>query len=172
MLQSRWRRICAQRFYLGKLKDSRAALVLQTAWRRFSAQQIYCLHLQKIHAATVIQMFWKTFLTSFSTRSHAAVKIQAAWRGFWTCVKFQMQIMDIIDVQRIARRWLAVRQRMIRSNAARAIQSAVRCYLAKKRVVIAAIEYWASVRIQVSLFHLFWGNLSLKFKLTSYSYTI
>jgi hypothetical protein len=101
-IQSVWRG-CVKYRSFGEYFSART---IQSAWRTFirlKSFREYC-------ATRQIQSAWRGFIKSKSFGEYcAARKIQSAWRGFVCYADYMFSIADIVVVQKLARRWLAIR---------------------------------------------------------------
>lgn len=126
-IQQWWRCVSCQQQYQYFIVD---VLIIQSAFRRWRAQREY----------KAIMDF---------RRTEAAKRIQAAWRGFQSYSDYIFSLVDIIVVQRTARRWLAMRKvkQMRRDKAATQIQSQFRKYSAQYKLLLSLMN---TILIQVS----------------------
>ena len=107
-----------------------SAAEIQKMWRGHQAMDNY----EKYRATRKIQALCRGFVafTKYKKRT-AASKIQAAWRGFQGYTDYIFCLVDILLVQRIARRWLAIQEANRRrvGNAATKIQTVWRSHNAQ-----------------------------------------
>ena len=75
-------------------------------------------------------------------RNDAAMKIQAVWRGFQGYTDYIFSLVDLIVVQRTARKWLAKRKvsAMRKNRAAIVIQSSYRRFSAQKGMLFSLVH--------------------------------
>lgn len=69
-------------------------------------------------------------LTKYTT---AATILQRHWRGFSTFIKYRLVLLDIVNLQKAARRWGAIRIANRRRNATGIMQLSVRNFLVRQR---------------------------------------
>jgi hypothetical protein len=127
-VQQWWRCMSCQMQYQSFIVD---VLIIQSALRRWKAQREY-----------------KTIMNF--RRTEAARCIQAAWRGFQCYTDYIFSLVDVVNVQRTARRWLAIRkvEQMRRDRAATLIQSQIRKYSAQYKLLLSLMN---TILIQVRL---------------------
>lgn len=118
-------------------------------WRSRKARRDYLSARERTSAAAKIQALWRTFDSWRSRETKAAVQIQRVWRGFWSVVQYQMQLMDIIDVQKCARRYLAMNFRLRMVESIHVLQKCLRNYLETKKVEENRMRFFAAFKIQV-----------------------
>lgn len=182
LVQSLWRSFAYQHVYVIKLSAVRtiqryargtlarrqmmrkqiAALTLQNAWWNFV--QIWRVR----WAATTIQSLWRgslarselvrRILEDEERNDQAATVIQSAWRGFSDQVEFQTILLDVIAIQSLTRRKIAMDRREGMMNAVVKLQCAARCWFARSLLQVkirnveaaivcqCAIRSWLSVR--------------------------
>ncbi|GAX10356.1 hypothetical protein FisN_3Lh566 [Fistulifera solaris] len=119
-VQQWWRCMSCQRQYQFFIVD---VLILQSAFRSWKAQREY---------RTIMNF----------RRTEAARCIQAAWRGFQCYTDYIFSLVDVVNVQRTARRWLAIRkvEQMRRDKAAMVIQSQIRKYSAQYKLLLSLMN--------------------------------
>lgn len=129
-----------------------AALTVQRAWWTFVQRW------RLRWAATTIQCIWRgsiartelvrKILAEEQCDNHAAVVIQSAWRGFAAQVEFQMTLLDIITVQSLVRRRIALDTSETMVRALDTLQRASRCWLAKQRLNVKVRNVEAATTCQ------------------------
>jgi hypothetical protein len=127
-VQQWWRCMSCQRQYQFFIVD---VLIIQSAFRSWKAQREY---------RTIMNF----------RRAEAARCIQAAWRGFQCYTDYIFSLVDVVNVQRTTRRWLAIRkvEQMRRDKAATVIQSQIRKYSAQYKLLLSLMN---AILIQVRL---------------------
>ena len=123
--------------------QQKAASIVQRFYRTIVTRKAF---LNKQNAATKIQAEWR----SHSCRAHyqaqnAATKIQAEWRSYSCRIQYQFDVVDIIIVQSIARRWMtnkAVHNEIkeLKDNSAILIQSAWRGFQGYTDYIFTVID--------------------------------
>ncbi|KAG7346235.1 IQ calmodulin-binding motif-containing protein [Nitzschia inconspicua] len=125
-----------QAFYaMVQERKRKAATDIQRIYRGYKIYKILKGHPHVVGLQTLFRGY-KARKEYSASRSSACV-IQKYWRSYSACVVFQMQVADIITVQSVVRRWLAVRKaELVRfsahSEAVVRIQSAWRAYKTMK----------------------------------------
>jgi hypothetical protein len=116
--QSVARRWVAQRNFAAMKEDAYngAATKIQAEWRGYSTWTDF----QRVKAAVRVQALWRGALDRQSyQRYRAATQIQSLWRGFQAYTDYIFSLVDILNAQRTARRWLAIREtRKLREESA------------------------------------------------------
>lgn len=88
-------------------------------------------------SSVLIQTTWRRhWATNFYKKYRAARKIQSVWRGFQGYTDYIFCLVDILLVQRVSRRWLAIQEARRRrlSNTAIMIQKRWRIYRSRMRL--------------------------------------
>lgn len=176
------RRFLAQRLLLLLTRKTRAAVVGQSLWRGFQDRRQY-LHLmdRQIQAVRLIQAVWRHFrLRSSAVTSvvqlqslvrgflcrrrwrkinNSVLMIQAVWRSFFSRILYHMDLMDIVAVQRCARRFLAIREFQRRRRAVQVILRSTASYRIKRKLELDMLQRFASVVCQVSTGRLCTSNM-------------
>ena len=107
MIQTRWRSVVQHAIYT---QCKAAATSIQAAWRGFRIYRSY----GRNRCASKIQLAWKCHrVAALETNNKAAATIQAAWRCFQCYTDYIFTLVDVLTVQRTARKWLARRRTMI-----------------------------------------------------------
>mmetsp|Transcript_16947 Transcript_16947/g.41278 ORF Transcript_16947/g.41278 Transcript_16947/m.41278 type:complete len:2524 (+) Transcript_16947:69-7640(+) len=189
LVQTMWRRFASrrknvnrtnavrtiQKYTRGRLarrqieRQEIAASIVQKAWWNFVQNW------RVRWAATTIQSVWRgslarselvrRILEEEDSNDQAAIAIQSAWRGFSAQVEFQTVMLDIVTIQSLGRRRIALNRRCTMVNALAKLQCALRCWLARRHLQInlrdvkaaitcqCAIRSWLSVRRMVTVRH-------------------
>ena len=89
-------------------------------------------HAQKSSATAIIQAHFKGYCVrkDISALGVSATKIQACWRSHTALIQFRVNLIDIIVVQSLVRRWGVRKQRLRLNGAAVLLQTFVRRYFA------------------------------------------
>jgi abnormal spindle-like microcephaly-associated protein len=164
--------------YVSKQDQEYASLMIQKMLRGVKARKNFREHRKQFRAASCIQKYWRAYYqwfsflilaestillqrvfrgllsrkaTSFHRSQLAATAIQKIWRGFSEQVRFQIHFMDIICVQGVARRYLALNIRNKKIRAISVLQGAIRCAIARRKLSVARSAlmiqvYWRSYR--------------------------
>lgn len=153
-VQSVWRMVVLHEAH----KQRRAATKIQSMWRMAVLHEVYKERL----AATKIQSTWRMAIIHESYKQQrAATKIQSVWRGFVAYADFTFSMADIVSVQKVARRWLAIRkvhslaEEQERQKAALLIQKSWRGFVTETEYVVMKYEHYAARTIQ-SYWRRFW----------------
>lgn len=122
MLQSQWRCFIAcitYRLFIGDV------ITVQSVFRRFYVIQV---KKKEVIAASKIQSFARRMAvrSSLSIYHAQASIIQAAFRGFVKRICYGLDVLDIISIQSLGRRWLAKQMLAKQEYAVLKIQSIVR----------------------------------------------
>lgn len=170
-----WRRFASRRGYVNKTnavqtiqryarggstrrqikRQETAAIIVQKAWWKFVQNW------RVQWAATAIQSTWRCslarselvrrILEEEESTDQAVVAIQSAWRGFSAQVEFQTMLLDIITIQSLARRRVALNRHCATMNALATLQCALRCWLARWRLQIEFHEVEAAITCQCAV---------------------
>jgi myosin heavy subunit len=136
-----------------KLEDlSIAALVIQTGWRSFSCRFNYQLDLLDI---IIVQSIWRKKIAAIKTEKlrkknldQFAIIIQKHWRAYDCTMNYLHFLADVLIVQSAVRRYLAKKRvHLIRNVSATKIQSVARGAVARRvarrdRAAIAVQKVW------------------------------
>jgi abnormal spindle-like microcephaly-associated protein len=147
------------------LRRNSSARLIQRNWRLFSLRQALATLKKRRIAATVVQAAWRGFTayTSFSEalwgftllQAHlrgavdriihrrkvaAAIEIQRIFRGFLSQVSFHVDMLDIVTIQSLVRRYLAIRLRNRKEKAISVSQSFIRMQLSMRVLERMKIE--------------------------------
>ena len=109
LLQSHVRAIIARKNVRMLMHQHMVCTTLQCWWRRMKATSILLTLRVNRNAARKIQRAYRWSKENHRSKNLAAIVIQSRWRSFCGQVQYQIDIMDIVDVQRCARRMLALR---------------------------------------------------------------
>ena len=149
-LQSNVRQWIAMRVFQQRCTGHFAAIKLQSIYRGALQRSRYMklqINQRRMRAkmqdgATKIQSMVRCYMarSDFERIRSSAIRIQSSWRGFVTALQFQCSLLDIITVQKCARRRAAVRKIEQRRSAVILLQS-----LARKRL---AVHGFQSIRSQ------------------------
>jgi hypothetical protein len=109
---------------------------VQAAWRAFCCRFSYQLDILDI---IIVQSVWRKAIAKikyhrllFENQVRCAVKIQSQWRSYDCSMNYLHYIADVLIVQSIMRRYMAIKRcNAIRTDNALIIQMAVRVFLAK-----------------------------------------
>jgi hypothetical protein len=120
-----------------------AARVVQARWRAF----VQVKQMKRYYAAREIQRCWRGYVCVMDKKEYyAARRIQSAWRSFVCYADFMFTVADIVIVQKLARRWLAVRSTAVRRNSreiesVKTIQTAWRNFFYARKIQRAWTSY-------------------------------
>lgn len=159
VIQSHVRRQQAMRKNRPLLKRDASARIIQKNWYVFQLRRKRDILRERQISAVVIQTAWRGFFAfnSFSTvlwlatrlqalargaalrkiqmkMSLAATDIQRVWRGFMCQVSLQVDMLDILTVQCVARRYLARKRRIQKMREIIKIQSFFRMILSMRMI--------------------------------------
>jgi hypothetical protein len=177
IVQSIWRRRKAQNLAKAKRyeREYQAAVAIQTQWRSYDCTMNYLHFLADVLIAQSAVRRWKARKNANTLRHRHAITLQAgvrmwlsktklrrlqsaviiqkAWRGFVAYADYMFVIADVVNVQSVARRWLAIRRRRVmqaqqRQNAAVTIQRYWRRFVAETEYLIMKYEHRAATLIQ------------------------
>ncbi len=177
IIQSVWRRRKAQKLANAKRyeREYQAAVAIQTQWRSYDCTMNYLHFLADVLIAQSAVRRWKARRVTNTLRHRhaitlqagvrmwlcktklqrlqAAVRIQKVWRGFVAYADYMFAIADVVIVQSVARRWLAIRRRrdmqeQQRHDAAVTIQRYWRRFVAETEYLIMKYEHRAATLIQ------------------------
>ena len=134
-IQRVWRGGRTREVYVQEKLKFESVLAIQSSWRRYCE---YMSFQESRRSAILIQSIWRAYvgrqeMSALKWRA-AAITVQRFWRGFSAQVNYQMDLMDIILVQSLARRRFAKRHRERRLHSIDLLQGAMRCALARKAV--------------------------------------
>lgn len=130
-IQRCWRCINFKVNLKKSIQERRSATIIQAAWR----QRLCKLSLSRaLNCLVKFQARSRGFLarTHMKRSHHAATRIQRVWRGFICQILYQIDVFDILTVQSIARRLIAVRKYTILLEAALVLQCFIRKVHAKR----------------------------------------
>eukprot|EP00934_Nitzschia_sp_Nitz4_P008780 Nitzschia sp. Nitz4//scaffold206_size41850//5431//13286//NITZ4_007417-RA/size41850-processed-gene-0.40-mRNA-1//1//CDS//3329541550//8770//frame0 len=132
LIQTWWRGVLARNQLDELISRHYATITVQAAWRRY--REVTMFEISK-ECAVLIQKVVRGHLerkyTSFRKSHWAAVQIQRMWRGFAAQIAVNLDLMDIVSVQSLARVKLAKQELYRRREAVTVIQSSARCALAR-----------------------------------------
>jgi hypothetical protein len=140
-----------------RIIDQEAAVAIQRHWRGFQQRAVYA---HTIDSIIFLQANTRCYISrkEFFKRQKSATLIQCLWRGFWAQLQTQLDFIDVITLQSLARRWLALQDRDARRRAILVVQRNVRRLLAIRAFTLMQIErqqvirrYSAAVLCQVSM---------------------
>ncbi|CAJ1955091.1 unnamed protein product [Cylindrotheca closterium] len=131
-IQSKWRQIRCTLLYVQDMAD---ILVVQSTLRRYLARKRT--RLIRDYWVIPAQAYARGYLGRRALEKHrAARKIQSAWRGFVSYADYMFCIADIVNVQKVARAWLARRE----ANHARELNAAATTIQSACRVVLSKAQ--------------------------------
>ena len=135
-VQTFWRTHSTRLEYRYTMTD---IIIVQSVVRSFMARREAFNRRFKLEndSSTMIQKNWRAHNGVIHYKNYrAARKIQSAWRGFQGYTDYIFYLVDILLVQRVCRRWLAIQktQRIRNSNAATKIQTQWRVFAARMRL--------------------------------------
>jgi len=133
LIQAQWRGFLARQIYAAKVEEYLAAQTIQRLWRGFQC-------LREYRRGRVAAICIQTRFRGVQTRKtvdvalyrKAALKIQNIWRAFSAQVQYQLDVLDIVTVQSLARRMSAIAESKRRRRAVVVLQGTVRCSLARR----------------------------------------
>lgn len=148
-IQTQWRSYDCTMNYLHFLAD---VLIAQSAVRRWKARKV-ARTLRHRHAITLQSAVRMWLCKTTLRRMKAAVMIQKAWRGFVAYADFMFAIADVVTVQSVVRRRLAIKRRHVmyqqrRKHAAVTIQRYWRRFVCETELLILKYEHRAATLIQ------------------------
>eukprot|EP00980_Cylindrotheca_fusiformis_P001667 scaffold381_cov138-Cylindrotheca_fusiformis.AAC.3 len=136
-------------------REEAAAIRIQEAWWTFVDTW------QMNWSATKIQSAWRGFSARLALEQQlreeekvceeAAIVIQSAWRGFAAQVQFQLHLLDIISVQSLARKRIAIRRHHLVLTSVATLQCAARCWLARLKLQTKLREMNAVITCQCAI---------------------
>ena len=157
-LQSTMRRWIASRVFERRRTEHFAATKLQPMYRGALQRSRYMdlqisqrrMHAKMQNGATKIQSMVRCYMarSDFERIRSSAIRIQSSWRGFVTALQFQCSLLDIITVQKCARRRAALRKAEQRRSAVILLQSLARTRLAVHRFQSTRSQHKAATAIQ------------------------
>ncbi|GAX19075.1 hypothetical protein FisN_3Lh009 [Fistulifera solaris] len=177
IIQSVWRRRKAQKLANAKRseREYKAAVAIQTQWRSYDCTMNYLHFLADVLIAQSAVRRWKArrvantlrhrhaitlqagvrmwFCKTKLRRLQSAVMIQKVWRGFVAYADYMFAIADVVIIQSVARRWLAIRRRRVmqeqqRQDAGVTIQRYWRRFVAETEYLIMKYEHRAATLVQ------------------------
>ena len=100
------------------LATAMASTMIQSCWRMYSSRHAHILKMSegKEMASILIQANWRSYscrnfyLWKLAEKERASILIQSQWRSFSCHSAYLLNMMDIIIVQSVMRRWLASRK--------------------------------------------------------------
>lgn len=142
VIQSIWRSYSARTSYQFEIVD---IIIVQSISRRWAAcRQVENLKNAELFApASIIQAGWRGHQSRKLYKEHqAALKIQTVWRRFQCYTDYIFALVDVLVVQRTARRWLAIRaaQRKKHERAAIKIQAIWRKCQAQSDLILSMVQ--------------------------------
>lgn len=113
------------------IQRKKAAIKVQAEWRRYSCVDTYA---RIMFLMIKLQAMTRGFLARVSTRrwNDSATNIQRIWRGFNCQILYQVDRIDVITTQSIARRFIAVKEYQRSLSALVILQCFMRRVTAKK----------------------------------------
>ena len=171
-LQSAARRWLVQRRILPVLYRSSRARIIQSCWRMFTAKHQVSKWVAERWAVNTIQRFLRgcmardrfvesylgvltiqalmrghTARKSLAKSRKAAVQIQRVWRGFSAALQYQVSLLDIVAIQSLARKKLAMGLRIKHLKAISIIQLACRRFAARRELNNRRLNYMEKVQM-------------------------
>jgi len=154
-IQNQWQKYKQFKFQTNRAIKIQAAMRSQLCRTRFINARKAALVIQQMARARQAR---KVLNVKQNERNYecAAVLIQSLWRGFFKQVQFELDVLDIICVQSICRRYLACRVYRKTLSAASIIQRAFRCSTARwervmRKLVLDTMVMESSTKIQTVL---------------------
>jgi len=125
-------------------KQSRVATMIQSHWRRSCAQNNYLLDLLEMKSATIIQASFRMYIRrmDYMVIKFAAHTIQRYTRGLLSRVDLAVKHFAASDIQRMWRGYCTYSFKTILHSAIK-VQTVIRMASAKKQVGELKILYWA-----------------------------
>jgi IQ calmodulin-binding motif len=109
-----------------------SATRLQSLWRKHKRHREFALVKRSTSLLQVI-LRSKIATKQFHIAQKAAVAIQKNWRSFWAQMQYQINLLDITSIQRIARRKIVMTTNGSMCQALSKLQRTVRGYVATRR---------------------------------------
>ncbi|KAL7563175.1 hypothetical protein ACA910_014452 [Epithemia clementina (nom. ined.)] len=151
LVQSLARAKIAREQFRAVVHQHTVCTILQCWWRRAKASRILLTLRVYRDSARKIQRAYRWSKEVDRSKNLAAVVVQSQWRAFYGQLRYQIDILDIIDVQRCTRRFLSLRDyKWMRASMIK-LQVVARIFLAKKnadRLREAASRRRSVTRIQ------------------------
>ena len=132
LIQSLVRAMIARNKFRAVVRQHMVCTTLQCWWRHARASRVLLTLRVNRDAARKIQRAYRWSKEVDRSKNLAAIVVQSRWRSFSSQVQYQIDIMDIIDVQRCARRYLALRYFNWKQTAVVKLQVAVRGLQARR----------------------------------------